>query len=1033
MDTKPVDEAPFLTTLNHASSDPFRLLVESVKDYGIFMLNPAGNVSSWNPGAEKSKGYKADEIVGKHVSCFYTPVDVAHGKPQRELDIALKDGRFETEGVRQRKDGTTFWAIVTITNIHDSFGQHIGFANVTRDITERKDALDALRLSEESSRSLIESIPALAWVYDAIGKPLLHNHRWYEYTGQTPEEVAANHWHEALHLDDTAQAMGVWDRCVASGEPYSTEYRIRRHDGVYRWFLSQGTAVKGETGIEKWVGICTDIDDRKRTEDELRESEERYRTLAAATTAIVWDTPASGEFEKEQLGWTAFTGQSFEQLRGWGWLNALHPDDREETARVWTEAFTSRIPYHVHHRIRRADGEYRRMAVRAVPILGPSGKIHEWVGVHTDVTDNLRATDALALSESRYRRLFEAAQDGILIVDVDSRRVFDVNPFLLKLVGFTREELVGKELWEIGFFKDIVSNKNAFQTLTDKGYIRYEHLPLKTKDGRQIPVEFVSNVYEVGGSQVVQCNIRDISARVHAEDELRLRDRAIQAATQGLLITDPSQTDNPLVYVSPGFERITGYRSHEALGRNCRFLQGPGSDPAIVAKLRQAIVSVEPCSVELVNYRKDGTSFWNELSISPVRDDAGRLTHFVGVQADVSARRKLESQFHQAQKMEAVGQLAGGVAHDFNNLLTIISGYSEILLGSLPSYDPNRSLVKAIAEAGERAAGLTRQLLFFSRQAVLQTKVLDLNEVVEETESLLRRMIGEDVLLATVLAPNLRRIKADPGQLGQVLMNLAINARDAMPRGGKLTFETSEVRFDEAFVATHAECKPGRYVKLAVSDNGNGMTPEVQAHVFEPFFTTKGPGKGTGLGLATVYGIVKQNAGFINLYSEPGKGTTFKIFFPAVDERSQPSSHDMFSVTPPVGTETILVVEDEDGVRAFAVLALQMQGYQVLHADNGEKALRIVAKHEGRIDLLMTDVVMPGMSGRELAESLSVQLPEMKVMYVSGYTDDAVIRHGILQTDVAFLQKPYTPRSLASKVREVLDQQRLPAEAAGDA
>jgi two-component system cell cycle sensor histidine kinase/response regulator CckA len=381
-----------------------------------------------------------------------------------------------------------------------------------------------------------------------------------------------------------------------------------------------------------------------------------------------------------------------------------------------------------------------------------------------------------------------------------------------------------------------------------------------------------------------------------------------------------------------------------------------------------------------------------------------------------------EKRLYQAQKMEAIGHLAGGVAHDFNNLLTIISGYSDILLSRLPATDPASGLLQEIHKAGERAAGLTRQLLAFSRKQIIQPKVLDLNALANDVGKMLRRMIGEDVSLTTVLAPRLGRVKADPGQIEQVLMNLAVNARDAMPQGGKLTIETANVELDDNFTQGRPEVQPGWYVLLAVSDTGCGMTEEVKAKVFEPFFTTKEAGKGTGLGLATVYGIVKQSGGYIYVYSEPGLGTTFKIYLPLVEDGVPAGTSNSDRKTLPQGSETILLVEDEDAVRSLTRYTLQMQGYAVLEARDGEEALRVADQHQGQIHLLMTDVVMPRMGGRRVAERLAQTHPGVKALFLSGYTDDAVVRHGILEGEVAFLQKPFTPSALAQKVRDVLDQ-----------
>ncbi len=524
-----------------------------------------------------------------------------------------------------------------------------------------------------------------------------------------------------------------------------------------------------------------------------------------------------------------------------------------------------------------------------------------------------------------------------------------------------------------------------------------------------------------GGVRQVGGMAWDVTDRRRAAGAARLRDRAVQAVTQGVIITEAGGADNPIVYTSPGFERMTGYPAAEVLGRDCRFLQGPDTDAAAVAQVRAAIRAGVPCTVELLNRRKDGTPFWCELSLSPVRDPAGRLTNYVGVQADVTARRGLESQFRQAQKMEAVGRLAAGIAHDFNNLLTIINGYSELLLQDLPAGDPSREPVEEIAKAGERSAGLTRQLLAFSRQQVLAPRVLDLNALVADTERMLRRLVGEDVAVVTALAAGLWEVRADPGQVEQVLMNLAVNARDAMPRGGRLTLATRNVVLDEAYALAHPDARPGPHVLLGVADTGAGIPPEVRARIFEPFFTTKGPGQGTGLGLATVYGIVRQSGGHVAVASEVGVGTAFEVYLPRVEGPAGGSRGRAGLRTPPRGAETVLLVEDDAGVRALACHVLAGCGYDVLEAAGGDEALRVAARHGGPIHLIVTDVVMPGAGGRAVAERVVARHPAARVLFVSGYTDDAVLRHGVLRDGVNFLQKPFTPVALAFKVREVLD------------
>jgi two-component system cell cycle sensor histidine kinase/response regulator CckA len=459
----------------------------------------------------------------------------------------------------------------------------------------------------------------------------------------------------------------------------------------------------------------------------------------------------------------------------------------------------------------------------------------------------------------------------------------------------------------------------------------------------------------------------------------------------------------------------------EVLGKSLVTLIHPDFHATVEGRIRHLLEGgAEVPFLEQKWFRLDGGRIDVEVGAMGYPDQGGRSIQVIV--RDITQRRRLEEQLRQAQKMEAIGQLAGGVAHDFNNLLTIICGYGEIVLASLHADDPARQLIGEMTHAGERAASLTRQLLAFSRQQVIAPQVLDLNAVVDQTDKMLRRMIGEDVALTSVLAPTLGRVKVDPSQVEQVLMNLAVNARDAMPQGGKLTIETRDVELDAAYAGLCPGVLPGWYVLLAVSDTGCGMDAATKARIFEPFFTTKGLGKGTGLGLSTVYGIVKQSGGHIEVYSELAKGTAFKVYLPRVEAEprfSQPSTS--FSGNP-TGSETLLLVEDEDAVRGLACLSLHLSGYTLLEARTSAEAIRIGEQHPGRIDLLVTDVVMPDMGGRELSARLTALRPGLKVLYLSGYTDDAVVRHGVLSAEVAFLQKPFTVAALTRKVREVLDQ-----------
>ncbi|WP_261368408.1 PAS domain-containing protein [Limnoglobus roseus] len=751
-------------------------------------------------------------------------------------------------------------------------------------------------------------------------------------------------------------------------------------------------------------------------------------------------------------------------------------------------------------------------------------------------------TAEVRAGEEKYRVLFNSIDEGFCIIDVlfDGEvavdyRFVEVNAAFADQTGF--RNAVGKRIRELAPALEAHWFEVYGRVAKTCESVRFES---RAKElGRWYDVY----AFKVDGGAHVGVLFRDVTERKRSEEELRLRERAIRAASQGLVITDVGRPDNPLIYVSAGFERVTGYPAAEVLGRNCRFLQGPDSDPATVFVLREAIRASRAATVELLNYRKDGTPFWNEVSLSPVVE-AGRVTHFVGVITDVTDRRRiierlrdqeellretaqmthvggwsfdpstgasdwteetflihnlapggtaenmgqgltrfpgddgkriaeavraacergtpydleldfvaadgqkkrvraicrpvvaegkvvrvrgslqdvtarhaLEERLRRSQKMEAFGQLAGGVAHDFNNMLQVINGYAELAIDRLAAEHEVSGLLREIGRAGERSATLTRQLLAFARQEIVAPRVLDVNAAAWDTTGMLRRLIGENIRLVTDFGSGVWPVLADPGQLEQVLINLAVNARDAMPDGGALTISSRNET-----VTGDGEVPPGQYAVLSVADTGTGMPPEVQTRVFEPFFTTKGVGKGTGLGLATVYGIVQQAGGHVRVRSKMNEGSTFEVLLPRTNDPKAATATKSGGKLPR-GTETVLVVEDETAVRGLVKLVLSGCGYKVLVAGDGVAAERVAAEHAGPIHLVLSDVVMPGAGGRAVAAGVSAKHPEARVVFMSGYTDDAVVRHGV-SAEVPFLQKPFTPEVLATKVRQVLDGSR---------
>jgi len=617
-------------------------------------------------------------------------------------------------------------------------------------------------------------------------------------------------------------------------------------------------------------------------------------------------------------------------------------------------------------------------------------------------------------SEAQYRRLIDTAYEGIWVADAKAHITY-ANQRLADMLGYTVEEMIGRSAFEVLDEATSEEVKASWQRRLQGIKEQYD-LRLRRKDGSNVWVILSATPIrdEQGEVTGALAMLTDITERKRVEEELRESQERykglVDTAFDGVVI----QQDRIIKGANRSYAEMFGYSIEELIGRDVLELIPPEQRDYVRSKIAE-----DELVYETLGLKKDGTHINIEVSAKNCLYE-GEPARLAAVR-DITERKKLEEQLRQSQKMEAVGQLAGGIAHDFNNLLTAITGYSDLAMRKLQAEDPLRRNLEEIKKAGDRAAALTRQLLAFSRKQVLQPVVLNINAVLSELEKMLRRLIGEDVDLRTALEPELGSIKADPGQIEQVLMNLVVNARDAMPSGGKLTIETENVYLDEAYARQHTSVTPGHYVMLAVSDTGIGMDENTRVRIFEPFFTTKETGKGTGLGLSTVYGIVKQSGGNVWVYSEVGRGTTFKVYLPRVDEGAQE-----YKRTPEIeeilqGTETILLAEDEELVRALAREILETYGYRVLEASNGGAALLICEREKEPIDLLITDVIMPEMGGRQLVERLNQLRPEMKVLYMSGYTDNAIVHQGVLDEGANFIQKPFAPDALARKVREVLN------------
>jgi PAS domain S-box-containing protein len=615
----------------------------------------------------------------------------------------------------------------------------------------------------------------------------------------------------------------------------------------------------------------------------------------------------------------------------------------------------------------------------------------------------------------------DSAINGMAIVDASGKHSY-VNPAYARMMGYPNPQAMAGRPWrEVSNPQDVELVENDIRQALKEHGKWFGPLNVHHPDGTVLPMEMAITALPGGG---VVCVSRDITQRLSAQRgraEAEAKYRALIEHVSAISYIAELGVDGQWLYVSPQVETIFGFPAEEWVTDSQKWIRHVHpEDHQIVIAAEETSNRGERFQAEYRVIRKDGRIIWvSDTAVVVTGRDSRRLME--GIIVDITERKLLEGQLQQARRMEAVGRLAGGIAHDFNNLLTIIKGYTELALARTKVQPELRTDIERIEDASERAAGLVRQLLAFSRRQVLQPKVLDLNSIVVGLDKLLRRLMDEDIEMVTLASKSVGTIKADPGQIEQVIMNLVVNARDAMPDGGRLTIETANVDLDASYAKDHATVRPGRYVMLVVSDTGIGMSADTVAHIFEPFYTTKESGRGTGLGLSTVYGIVKQSGGYIWVYSEPGKGSAFKVYLPRVDEPAEALPRGKAPAANRKGTETVLLVEDDPQVRELTRTVLAAQGYFIIEAASPEDAERICENDRAETHLLLTDVIMPGMSGRELAKRLTARLPRLRVLYMSGYTYNIIAHGGTLEAGVAFLQKPFTPSALVEKVREVLD------------
>ncbi|NTW98507.1 MAG: PAS domain S-box protein [Geobacteraceae bacterium] len=1002
----------------HESEALYKSILKASPDI-ITVTDLAGLVRMASPSSLTMFGYtREEEMLGRLITDFLVPED----RERAHANITLMhQGVFTGPGEYRglHSTGSVFDIEANAEFIRDSTNQPTGMVFIVRDITERKRAIDALKESEEHFKLTFYTSP------DSINITRLEdglyidiNEGFTRMSGYTREDVIGktaieiNIWYYPEDRQEMIRRLKETGYC----ENFETMFRKKDGSTIIGFFSARIISLNG---IPHLISVTQDITERKRAEKALFESESLYHSILKASPDNITIADLDGRVRvASPSGLTMFGYTREDEVVGCFVTDFLVPEDRERAhaniALIRLGVVTGPNEYRGLH----AEGSVFDIEVNAEFIRDEINQPTGMVFIVRDITERKRAEKALRESESLYRSILKASPDIIIITDLDSR-IRMASPSTHTILGYS-PEIEGRLITDFLAPKEYERARSSISVIQQGVFTGPEEFRALRTDGSMFDIEANGRfIFDTTGQPTGMVFIvRDITERKRAEAERERLMAAIEQTGEVIMITDPLAV---IQYVNPAFERVTGYSREEVIGKNPRILKSGEQDKAFYDTLWKTLAEGRTWEGCFINKRKIGTLYTEEAVISPVRDTSGTIVNYVAVKRDITRELETEQQLQQSQKMEFVGRLAGGIAHDFNNLLLVIINYADMSRKKVPSDHPIANWLDEIANAGQRSADITRQLLAFARKQTIAPKVLNLNETMMSMLKLLRRLIGEDIDLALIPGANLWLVKLDPSQIDQILANLCVNARDAISGVGTVTIETGNITLDDIYCESHAGAVPGEYVLLTISDNGCGMEKDVLEHIFDPFFTTKDVGKGTGLGLATVYGIIRQNHGLIDVQSEPGKGTTFRIYLPRFVGQVEETKGSFTAEAPRGKGETILLVEDDNALRVTCELLLDTLGYNVVVAESPAFAYDVVARHPADIDALLTDVVMPGMDGRQLAEKICPIKPDLKVLYMSGYTSDVIDHHGILEPGVHFIAKPFSLAELARKLREVLE------------